>query len=67
MQVVLDAGVAIYIAMSVALVVWLGVFIYLLRIDAQAKELKRLVLAAHQESTPATPRATVEHRTPHAQ
>ena len=37
MQVVLDAGVAIYIAMSVALVVWLGVFIYLLRIDAQAK------------------------------
>ncbi len=67
MQVVLDAGVAIYIAMSVALVVWLGVFIYLLRIDAQAKELKRLVLASHQESTPATPRATVEHRTPHAQ
>jgi hypothetical protein len=53
--------------MSVALVVWLGVFIYLMRIDAQAKELKRLVLATTQESTPATPRATVEHRTPHAQ
>jgi CcmD family protein len=51
----------------VALVVWLGVFIYLLRIDAQAKELKRLVLASRQESTAATPRATVEHRTPHAQ
>ena len=67
MQVLLDAGVAIYVAMSVALVVWLGVFIYLLRIDAQAKELKRLVLASHQESTPATPRATVEHRTPRAQ
>ena len=67
MQVVLDAGVAIYIAMSVALVVWLGVFIYLLRIDAHAKELKRLVLATNQESTAATPRVTVEHRTPHAQ
>ncbi len=67
MQVLLDAGVAIYIAMSVALVVWLGVFIYLLRIDAQANELKRLVLAAHHDSPSATPRATVEHRTPHAQ
>ena len=39
MQVLLDAGVAIYIAMAVALVVWLGVFWYLMRIDAEAKEL----------------------------
>jgi len=66
MQVVLDAGVAIYIAMSVALVVWLGVFVYLLRIDAEAKELKRLVLAARLQSPTQSSGVQVEHRTPSA-
>ncbi|MFM2308905.1 MAG: hypothetical protein RLY87_1026 [Chloroflexota bacterium] len=67
MQVMLDAGVAIYIAMSVALVVWLGIFLYLLRIDAQAQELKRLILAARAQSPVQTPGVQVEHRTPNAQ
>ncbi len=66
MQVVLDAGVAIYIAMSVALVVWLGVFVYLLRIDAEAKELKRLVLAARLQSPTLSSEVQVEYRTPSA-
>jgi CcmD family protein len=67
MQIMLDAGVAIYIAMSVALVVWVGIFLYLLRIDAEAKELKRLILAARSESPTQTPGVQVEHRTPSAQ
>lgn len=67
MQVMLDAGVAIYIAMSVALVVWLGIFLYLMRIDAQAKELKRLMLTAQSQSPVQSPGVQVEHRTPHAQ
>jgi hypothetical protein len=67
MQVLLDAGVAIYIAMAVALVVWLGVFWYLMRIDAEAKELKRLVLAMREHAQPPTPRVTIEQQTPNAQ
>lgn len=64
MQVVLDAGVAIYIAMAVALVVWVGIFVYLLRLDAHAKELKRLLLQARSQPQSATPSVTVEQRTP---
>jgi CcmD family protein len=41
MSVVLEAGVAIYVAMAVALAVWIGIFIYLWRIDAQARALKQ--------------------------
>jgi CcmD family protein len=67
MQILLDAGVAIYIAMSVALVVWLGIFLYLLRMDAEAKELKRMVLAARTHSPTQPSAVLVEHRTPSAQ
>ncbi len=63
MQVILDAGVAIYIAMAVALVVWVGIFVYLLRLDAHAKELSRL-LAHVQTNGEQLPQASVEHRTP---
>jgi CcmD family protein len=38
---ILEAGIAIYVAMAVALSVWITLFIYLWRIDAQARELKR--------------------------
>lgn len=37
----LEAGMAIYVAMAVALAVWIGIFVYLWRIDAQARELRR--------------------------
>lgn len=38
---ILEAGTAIYVAMAVALSVWIGIFVYLWRIDAQARALKR--------------------------
>lgn len=41
MNAVLEAGVAIYVAMAVALAVWIGIFVYLWRIDAHARELRR--------------------------
>lgn len=37
----LEAGMALYVAMAVALAVWIGIFVYLWRIDAQARELRR--------------------------
>lgn len=40
-NVIFEAGAAIYVAMAVALAVWLGIFAYLWRIDAQARALKR--------------------------
>jgi CcmD family protein len=64
MQVVLEAGVAIYIAMAVALVVWVGIFVYLLRLDAHAKELKRVLLQTQAQPQAVTPSVTVEQRTP---
>lgn len=41
MNIVLEAGVAIYVAMAVALSVWIGIFVYLWRIDSQARALKQ--------------------------
>jgi CcmD family protein len=38
-----DAATALYVAMFVALSVWIGIFIYLWRIDAQARALSRLL------------------------
>jgi CcmD family protein len=58
----LEAGVAIYVALAVALAVWAGIFIYLWRIDGQARELKRqLERDRERAATPTTaaPRATV--------
>lgn len=41
MNILLENAVAVYVAMAVALSVWIVIFIYLWRIDAHAKELRR--------------------------
>ena len=63
----LDPGVAIYAALSVALVVWLGIFMFLWRLDRQARELRRQLEQRPRADAPA-PRATLETRNgqPHA-
>jgi CcmD family protein len=61
MNFLLDPAVAIYVAAAVALVVWLGVFVFLWRIDQATRELRRKL----DEDTPAAapaPRATLETR-----
>jgi CcmD family protein len=57
----LDPAVAIYLAAAVALVVWLGVFAFLWRIDQATRELRRKL---DEETPPAAvaPRATLETR-----
>ncbi|KPV49351.1 hypothetical protein SE17_33135 [Kouleothrix aurantiaca] len=60
----LDPGVAIYAALAVALVVWVGIFAFLWRLDRQAQELRRrLDQPARPEA--AAPRATLEARNAH--
>ena len=63
----LDPGIAIYAALSVALVVWLGIFTFLWRLDRQARELRRQIEQRPRAYAPA-PRATLETRNgqPHA-
>jgi len=63
----LDPGVAIYAALSVALVVWLGIFAFLWRLDRQARELRRQIEQRPRADAPA-PRAMLETRNgqPHA-
>jgi CcmD family protein len=63
----LDPGIAIYAALSVALVVWLGIFTFLWRLDRQARELRRQIDQRPRAEAPA-PRATLETRNgqPHA-
>jgi CcmD family protein len=62
----LDPGIAIYAALSVALVVWLGIFALLWRLDRQARELRRL-LDQRPRAEAAAPRATLETRNVHPQ
>jgi len=38
-----DPGLALYVAAAVAVVVWLGIFAYLWRIDVQARTLRRML------------------------
>lgn len=57
----LDPGIAIYAALAVTLVVWLGIFALLWRLDRQARELRRL-LDARPRADAAAPRATLETR-----
>ncbi|NJN67355.1 MAG: CcmD family protein [Chloroflexaceae bacterium] len=65
-----ETETALYIAMAVALIVWLGLFVYLWRLDGQARDLRRrLERYEHQpqhEPRPA-PTATLERRTPSSQ
>lgn len=65
MNFLLDPGVAIYAALAVALVVWLGIFAFLWRLDAQARELRRKMNEAPRPEA-AAPRATLESRAPRA-
>lgn len=58
-----NPSVAIYTAMAVALVVWVAIFAYLWRIDAQARELRRKIEQAPREEV-AAPRVTLEARRP---
>ncbi len=62
----LDPGIAIYTALAVALVVWLGIFAFLWRIDRQARELRRR-LDEGPRAEPAAPHATIEARNGSAQ
>ena len=57
----LDPGIAIYAALAVALVVWLGIFTFLWRLDRQARELRRMLDQRPRAEAPA-PRATLEAR-----
>jgi CcmD family protein len=66
MTVLLDAGVAIYVAMSAALIVWLGIFAYLWRIDREAQALKRYLQERPTPTAHVQPKAHVEMRTPQA-
>jgi CcmD family protein len=60
----LDAGVAIYVAAAVALSVWIGIFVYLWRLDAQARALRQELerdraRPAEQHADQGAPQATV--------
>lgn len=62
MNFLLDPAVAIYVALAVALVVWIGLFIFLWRVDQQAQELRRRLDQAPAAEQNAAPRATIETR-----
>jgi CcmD family protein len=64
MSTFLDAGIAIYVAMAVALSVWIGIFVYLWRLDAQARELRRRLDAAPERIEQAAPSATLRAQKP---
>jgi CcmD family protein len=57
----LEPGIAIYMALAVALAVWLGIFAFLWRLDRQARELRRRLDQRPRAEAPA-PRATLEAR-----
>lgn len=59
MNVILEAGVAVYVAMAVALACWIGIFVYLWRIDAQAREMRRKLDNAPQRDSAPVPTATL--------
>jgi CcmD family protein len=58
MSVVLEAGIAVYVALAVALAVWIGIFVYIWRLDGQARELRRK-LESQPENRTAAPGATL--------
>jgi CcmD family protein len=64
MNTLLDAGIAIYVAMAVALAVWAGIFVYLWRLDAQARELRRRLDAAPERTEQPAPNATLRAQKP---
>lgn len=64
MSTFLDAGIAIYVALAVALAVWLGIFAYLWRLDAQARELRRRLDATPERAEQPAPSATLRAQKP---
>ena len=62
MNFLLDPAVAIYVALAVALVVWLGVFAFLWRVDQATRELRRRLDEEQAPPAAAVPRATLEPR-----
>jgi CcmD family protein len=59
-----NEGLAIYVSLTVSLVVWIGIFVFLWRLDRQARELRRRLEQAPRAEQPA-PRATIESRKGH--
>lgn len=57
----LDPGVAIYVALAAALACWIGVFIFLWRIDRATQELRRK-LEERPTPEPSAPHVSVETR-----
>jgi CcmD family protein len=64
MNFLLEPGIAIYLAMAVALAVWIGIFVFLWRIDRQAREIRQRLDAdpARGDTAPAAPTVTIERR-----
>ncbi|MGQ9549856.1 MAG: hypothetical protein ACUVSY_09380 [Roseiflexus sp.] len=65
MDFLFEPAVAIYTALAVALTVWLGIFIFLWRIDSATRELRRRLDEEAPPEPPATPGATLEARNGH--
>lgn len=59
MTTLLDAGVAIYVAMTTALIVWVGVFLFLLRIDHATQDVARQLNERTTSTAVPQPRATI--------
>ncbi len=55
MSALIDPGVALYVAAAVAVVVWLGIWAYLWRIDGLARSLRRQL----DQRTPSVPDSDV--------
>ncbi len=66
MNFLLEPAIAIYTALAVALTVWIGIFIFLWRIDSATRELRRRLDEEAPVEPAATPRATLETRNGHA-
>lgn len=62
MNFLLEPAFAIYMALAVALAVWIGIFIFIWRVDQQTRELRRRMDQQQSVEQPAAPRATVEKR-----
>lgn len=54
-----DPGLAMYVAAAVTLVVWLGIFAYLLKIDRQAKALRQALQERQANPTNQTNNAPI--------
>lgn len=66
MNFLLDPAIAIYTSLAVALTVWIGIFIFLWRIDSAARELRRRLDDKEPSRPPSVPQATLESRNGHA-